>query len=479
MAKSFSIFAVLKGKNEAGPVLKGLGQVRTAGLAAKNAVGSIVGMGAKALEFIGLGGGLGGAIHGLKKFTDTESDAIKMSARLAGRMRMTLGEFEQWEFVAKRADMSTESFQGAMSTFALAGGQIESGIGRAATAVRKISPSLFRHLKEAKIPADRLRVALTALGDTKISYGIRALTASKLFGDQGEGMLRIAEMGRAEIEKQMDAAKRWGLNTEAAKDKQEAYETATKDLDAAMIGLRRTVGETLLPIVGKYTDMLAGWIGNNRELIGQKVGEWVEYGADMLGKFVDEAPAMIKAAQDIAEGLGPVAELLGAIGNGIGEISGYTERATARKIAIGTSGEQSRAIASMYKQRDEAAAAIRAQSWWSTPNAGLRATYDEARFDPDSIEGRFDVNKRIQAERDRNALLEGLTIEQIVGGRSSAPTSSRMPVSFGNGGDLGKAQIQVSVSDDRVRVKNIRESGRLSVSADVGGRSDIGDEGDE
>lgn len=494
--KSFSIAAILKGVNNSGPVLRGLGHIRVAGKATASVLKGAVSLGGKVLTLgglIGAGTFVAAAVR-VKKLVDAESEGIQMSGRYADIMGMGIGRMQQWEFAAKRAGIETAEFHAGLMTFSSSLGQIDTGVGKAATALKKLSPDLFRHIKQAKTPTDRLTVALTALGDSSIRYGVRLAAAEKLFGGQGEAMIRLGEMGRVEIGRQMEAAKQWGLNSEDARKKQEDYEAATKDLDAALIGLRRTVGEALLPVAAKYTGMLAGWIGYNRELIGVKVAEWVDRGARALDGLIANGPNIINTLESIGEAAGTVAGAINDVVTTLGYFTGATQdKIESEYININPNpGERQRALGKIESSRNQwikdnrlvidvvAPARVLDEfgllpQGWAVPS----------KFRPGTPEFQREMDRLVLDERSGSKDIRRLTtLDEVLSGQSvpgAEPQQSYMPGAIQTpvlAGIRGKAKIDIRVSDDRVRVRSVDTTGDgLDVTADVGERSDLSDGG--
>ncbi len=305
--KSFNVWARLLGKDEAsGPLLKGLGKIRVAARGLGSSIKQGVGIG---LGMAGLNSILDTAKNALHSVTTGYAEAMDETVAFANAQRMSVAALQTWEYVAKRSDVSTEALRGSFQGLNITLGQIRIGAGKAykfLSSQKSLAP-LVKQLKGAKDANDALGISLGFLGRVK-NQGERNLLATKL-GLTPE-MLRIVDQGAEGIARLQKEAAKWGLTSDKAAGDIDAYNDANDRLTASLDGLKRTIGEHLMPVLTPYVDKLADWVANHRKLIGQKVGEWVDKGAKAIPKLVDAFDKALPVLNAVGDSLARIGSLI-------------------------------------------------------------------------------------------------------------------------------------------------------------------------
>ncbi len=324
--KSFSIYALLKGKDESAPLLKGLGKIRAGAKGISGVLSGLKGGLGSMLGPLGLGGvlgvaSLGGAVAAVRNLTMGYAESQDELGAFARQHRMAVAEVQRWQFVAKMSEVSTDSLRGSMGGLTQTLGQVHAGAGRAfkfLSTQKNLSP-LLKSLKGARSTSDALGISLNFLGRVK-DQGQRALLAKKLGLDPE--MLRIVDQGAAGIARLLKEADRYGTTSEKSAREVEEFNQAHKRLDASLEGLKLSIGEKLVPVLTPYIGQLTNWVAGNRNLIGQKVGEWAAGAADGFGKLVERGPEIAQTIRDIGFAISPVVKALVTMGNAIKGITG-------------------------------------------------------------------------------------------------------------------------------------------------------------
>jgi hypothetical protein len=161
-----------------------------------------------------------------------------------------------------------------------------------------------------------------------------------------EAALPLLRKGAAGIEEyQRKIADFGGVSTKGGIEAAEQFGLQLKFLEAAAGGLKISIGSALMPVLMPLIDQLTKWISANRELIGQKVGEWVENVVTWFNKtdFTAIAAGIGKIAKAVvwvveAGGKGvTVLQKLGALNMaGPQGVAGDTDARPSPKAALGS-----------------------------------------------------------------------------------------------------------------------------------------------
>jgi hypothetical protein len=130
----------------------------------------------------------------------------------------------------------------------------------------------------------------------KMPEGIyKADLAMALFGKSGSEMVPLMEQGSEEINKLRSEAERLGIVfNDVEGNNATAFSDSITEAKAAIQGMAIAIGKHLHPILTDITKAFSGWIVENREWIGLKAGEAVQYFKDKL----PELKAFLLQAKD-------------------------------------------------------------------------------------------------------------------------------------------------------------------------------------
>ncbi len=160
----------------------------------------------------------------------------------------------------------------------------------------------------------------------------KATLATELFGKSGLQMIPMLNAGSAALKASGVEAHKLG-KVYTALEIQQGVDMAdsTKGLSDAWIGLKRTLGAVLMPMITKAANALTKWIVENRKAIASKLkdiiealGEALKVLGGIFAWFADNTwalkAAMVALAVVFISTLGPVAALVAAIGLIIGVV---------------------------------------------------------------------------------------------------------------------------------------------------------------
>lgn len=134
----------------------------------------------------------------------------------------------------------------------------------------------------------------------------RSALAAKLFGETaGPGLLPLLNAGSEGIRALGDRAEELGgVLSEDALRNAEAFQDALLDLKTTGVGVGGALLGTLAPVITDVANRTADWIAENRELVQQKVAEFIDEASRVLGELVPKLVDMAGAVVDLAEPLG-------------------------------------------------------------------------------------------------------------------------------------------------------------------------------
>jgi hypothetical protein len=108
------------------------------------------------------------------------------------------------------------------------------------------------------------------------SPAMRAATAVAAFGKSGQAMLNLIADGMPAFRDLIKEADKYGqilgVDVVAACAK---FNDAQDHMNAALQGVKITIGGALMPLIQEYVDRLTKWVVKNKEFIRLKVHEWV------------------------------------------------------------------------------------------------------------------------------------------------------------------------------------------------------------
>lgn len=225
--------------------------------------------GLKSVARVGVGAltiAAAGAALALKGMAD-RADALAKRAR---RLQFPIEELQEWQFVAEQSGISAEMFDKSLEKFTKTVGEARAGTGTLITILRKSNPELLKQVLAAGNVSDAFDLYVKALRGTKNQMDKTAL-ATAAFGRTGGKFLNITEQSSEAIKRLRMEQRQNGILTKEQAERAEAWNDALNSLKRSLIGLRDNVIAPLLPKLTEYALRLREVIVKNREMISEKI----------------------------------------------------------------------------------------------------------------------------------------------------------------------------------------------------------------
>lgn len=196
-------------------------------------------------------------------------------------------------------------------------------LAEAAGGKNKSAAAMFRALKidigGMGKPVKTAAEILPRLSDAfmrNANAAMRTRIANTAFGKAGAELIPILQMGSAELRKQMDEYERYfGKITpqmiRSMRDGDEAFDR----MNAASKGLRLSIGAALIPTITRLAVPMTNWIVANRELVSQRVADFVSKFGNALASI--NWNAVGNTLSGIAKGFAAIGRFLGPVGSTI------------------------------------------------------------------------------------------------------------------------------------------------------------------
>ena len=246
--------------------------------------------------------------YGAFRVTKSVAEAGDAAAKLGKKVRMSAEDVQKLQYAA---DLSgVRDFSGAMLTMTKNTDMAVKGQGKAVKAFKelRIDPRDLSKAGGAKALlaiSQQLQKVRSEAQKTRILQG--------LFGDQWGEMAEMFRQGPEAIQKAMKEAEELGILSNESAGKSEEFLDNITTMQRAIGGLKITIGDELRPIINDVVLAVTEWVKQNRELINEKVREWV----DAIRKRLPEIWAGIK---QVAEYLG---KLLDWFSKGVDAVGGF------------------------------------------------------------------------------------------------------------------------------------------------------------
>ena len=318
----------------------GMGQlIRTLGRAA----GPMRRFGAAARSAAGPVGVItgGGVVLGLATLTTGYARATDEAAKFARETGTSVNALNSLRFAAGREGAAVEDLNIGMRTLRRVMGELRIGTGELNSFLEATSPALLKSLKSTTDTEEAFLLLSQAMASSKDEWLATKLAAAA-FGESGQKLFNMLRAGPEHIRALQNAFFHFhGEVSEKAAAAAEEFMDAMGNLQAATSGLHTTIGEELLPVLTPLIRDMTEWIVANRELIGQKVGDFVTQLADVVST-IDFETVKIGAAALGAVMAGP---LISGIAGVIGGIASLASVLTANPILALAAGLAVAAIA--------------------------------------------------------------------------------------------------------------------------------------
>lgn len=221
-----------------------------------------------------------GAYHQIRQFTDAADELSKTAARL----QFPIENLQEWRFVASQSGVPTEDLTKSLTIFAKSLGAAKKGTGPLVSSMKNTNAQLLRQLVRTDDVSEAFEIYLQAMHNTK---GAAAQTemAAAAFGKSGAKMINVASMTADEISKLREEARQNGIITLQAAQDAEAFNDSVDSLKMSVAGLRNSAIAPMLPAMTEMSDRMRLFILANRELIGQKIKETMQFITDHFDDF--------------------------------------------------------------------------------------------------------------------------------------------------------------------------------------------------
>ena len=214
---------------------------------------------------------------GLKKIYDLGVGTAKIgdeAAKTSRRLGVTAEFLQEFSFAADRAGVSGEETIKSMEKLNKNVGDLKFGTGSLYTILKKNNPQLLNQLKGVNSNEEAFNLITGAINKMPNQLE-KASLSQAAFGRSGLKMLTVMEDGVDGINRLREEARKYGgvISNEDAKAS-EAFIDAQTNMNFALRGLTNTIGTALMPKIQSLMEKITGWIGNNKELVQQKVSEF-------------------------------------------------------------------------------------------------------------------------------------------------------------------------------------------------------------
>lgn len=254
----------------------GFKRLGNAGLAA----GKAVGVAGFAMASAGAAAGAG-----LYKIASSTAAANDQLAKASRRVGLTAQTYAELRHAADLAGVSSDEFANSMKFLNLNLGKASTKQGELYALLKKVSPALLKQVLAAKGNEEAFGLLTGAMAKLR-DPSKRAALAVAAFGEVGAKMTTIVEGGADGIEAARKQFRRYydvvdGKALKASED----FVDAQANLKLALGGVRDTIGNALIPIMGPLIERFSGFIATNREVIAQNVGAVFESIANWVSQI--------------------------------------------------------------------------------------------------------------------------------------------------------------------------------------------------
>ena len=272
---------------------------------------------------VALGAGAAAAAVGVWHLAQRQAAANDELTKSARRLGVSAQAYEELRHAANLSGVSAQDFDKALVKMNRNVGDLTLKQGSLYTTLKRGSPALLKQLQAAKSNEAAFELLIAAMGKLKKPSDRAALSAAA-FGRSGQKMTLLVEGGAEGLAKARAEFNRLhGAIDQKALKSSEDFIDAQARLKLATGGLATTIGNRLIPIIGPMITRFGEYVGQNRELIGQKVGEVFERVATWVASIDFE---------EVIAGISSFIDRVGETYDGIKELGAEIERLFKRGI---------------------------------------------------------------------------------------------------------------------------------------------------
>lgn len=290
------------------PVVKGLSGIAQA---AEGVASSVTKIAAPMAAVLGVG-----SIAGVAELAFSWAKLGFEIGNTSATLGVTTSDLQNWRGAAKLAGLSSEELTGSLKAF---------GTTLQDTAFQR-NPAAQEMLTVLGLKLSKTSTG--AIDTTKALFDLANILASpKLQGkaqEQGligrvlsvEAMLPLLRKGGAEIRRlQRDSASLNPIKDNLAIASAEAFTRQLFQMDAALDGLKQSIGSAVMPALQPLVEMLKNLISTNRDDIGKQIGLWAKQFGDWLREtdFKKVGEDLIKVGHAIGFVVEKMADMISAL----------------------------------------------------------------------------------------------------------------------------------------------------------------------
>lgn len=233
---------------------------------------------------------IGIAALGVKKMLDMATATAKAGDEIAKTSRqigITAEALQEFRFASDRQGVSSEVLTKSFQLLNRNIGDVQLGQGTLTTILKRTNPALLEQLKQVDNNAEAFELISGAISSMPNQLQ-RAALAQAAFGRSGQDMLKLLEAGPDGIAALREEARKYGgvMSNEAAVAS-EKFVDAQTNMQFAMQGLRMMLGVQLMPVIQGYVERITDAVVANKELIGVKIGQFVDKLSQSVAWLVD------------------------------------------------------------------------------------------------------------------------------------------------------------------------------------------------
>lgn len=254
---------------------------------------------------------------------------------LAFQIGITTDTLQRYQFAAKLSGVSTDGMSKSVGIMSRQMGQAHMHTGKLYGELSKRAPGLLRQALATKSNTEALDLFMKALDQTT-DPAERAALAQTIFGKSGAEMVRFVKDGYKGLKSLTDEAESYGLVTDEAIPQVAEFGDNLDRLKYAAAGFGNILGAKVTPLLNNLIKGVISWIQANRELIAQKITDFVGKvyrSLVSISAWVGEHKEDIKTA--FTTGLDAITALSSAIAGVFGWIKEAIGASAAWSIAFG------------------------------------------------------------------------------------------------------------------------------------------------
>lgn len=215
----------------------------------------------------------------VKKGFDMAASVASIADELATttkRLGIATDAYQELTYAAKLQNIEQETLDKSIEKLNKNVGDAQKGQGALFAALKKTNPHLLQQLRHTKDTGAAFDIAMAAIAKQPTAMA-KASMAQIMFGKSGQAMLNLLADGPEGFARLREEAKKYGLIlSEDAIEAASKFDDAHDRMNYVLAGVKNTIGAELFPILTAYMMRLVDWYSNNKQLVQQKVGEWID-----------------------------------------------------------------------------------------------------------------------------------------------------------------------------------------------------------